>query len=138
MLAHVCKALGPEVVKLILGYDIGCRFYKMVMRHPRVSDLLNDCEFQALVGAFHGTAHDRLCQTRNLPKYTEDVGLEGFEECETFFSESNALAVRTRYSTAFHRWQAFITWAEHKDRFQTYGQLCKFLSTVFVPRLTQR
>ncbi|KAJ6476961.1 hypothetical protein C8R45DRAFT_1158132 [Mycena sanguinolenta] len=126
LLAHVCKALGPEIVKLILGYDIGCRFYKMVMRHPRVSDLLNDREFQALVGAFHGTAHDRLCQTRNLPKYTEDVGLEGFEECETFFSESNALAARTRYSTAFHRWQAFVTWAEHKDRFQTYGQLCNF------------
>ena len=107
LLAHLCKAMGPEIVKLILGYDIGCRFYKMVMRHLRVSDLFNDREFLALVGAFHGTAHNRLCQTRNLPKYTDDVGLEGFEECETFFSESNALAARTRYSTAFHHWQAF-------------------------------
>ncbi|KAF7346639.1 hypothetical protein MSAN_01801400 [Mycena sanguinolenta] len=131
LLAHVCKAMGPEIGKLILGYDIGCRFYTMVMRHPRVSDLLNDREFQALVGAFHGTAHDRLCQTRNLPKYKDDVGLEGFEECETFFSESNALAARTRYSTAFHRWQAFVTWAEHKDRFQTYAQLSHTLTTKY-------
>ncbi|KAJ6493155.1 hypothetical protein C8R45DRAFT_1095669 [Mycena sanguinolenta] len=114
LLAHVCKALGPEIVKLILGYDIGCRFYKMVMRHPRVSDLLNDREFQALVGAFHGTAHDCLCQTRNLPKYTEDVGLEG----------ANAVFDRIR-------WQAFVTWAEHKDRFQTYGQLSHTLATKY-------
>ncbi|KAF7366983.1 hypothetical protein MSAN_00957000 [Mycena sanguinolenta] len=74
LLAHVCKAMGPEIVKLILGYDIGCHFYTMVMHHPRVSDLLNDREFQALVGAFHGTAHDRLCQTQNLPKYKDNLG----------------------------------------------------------------
>ncbi|KAF7377870.1 hypothetical protein MSAN_00210600 [Mycena sanguinolenta] len=131
LLAHVCWALGPEICRLVLGYDIGCRFYKMVMRHPRVKDLLNSREFVALVGAFHGTAHGRLCQTRNLPKYRDDVGLEGFEECETFFSESNALAARTRYSSAFHRWQAFATCAEHKDRFQTYGQLSHTLCTKY-------
>ncbi|KAF7363837.1 hypothetical protein MSAN_01041700 [Mycena sanguinolenta] len=116
LLAHLCKALGPEIAKLILGYDIGCRFYKMVMRHPRVSDLLQDRE--------------------NLPKYKDDVGLEGFEGCETFFSESNALAARTRYSTAFHRWQAFVTWAEHKDRFQTYGQLSVIAEAPVLARLT--
>ncbi|KAF7367665.1 hypothetical protein MSAN_00830200 [Mycena sanguinolenta] len=131
LLALVCRVLGPEIVKLILGYDIGCHFYKMVMRHLHTSNLLNDHEFLALVGLFHGTAHDCLCQTRNLPKYQDNVGLEEFEECETFFSESNALAARTRYSTAFHCWQAFVMWTEHKDHFQTYGQLFHTLATKY-------
>ncbi|KAF7370814.1 hypothetical protein MSAN_00715000 [Mycena sanguinolenta] len=112
LLAHLCKALGPEIAKLILGYDIGCRFYKMVMRHPRVSDLLQDREFLALVGSFHGTAHNRLWLRDFL------LGVQCPRRPNTLFNRLPPLA-------------GVVTWAEHKDRFQTYGQLSHTLVTKY-------
>ncbi|KAJ7867222.1 hypothetical protein B0H14DRAFT_3084137 [Mycena olivaceomarginata] len=99
---HLLNVIGQVAV----GYDIGCKFGKMVNAHPVLGPLAREKGFKSLVGAFHGHAHNRRCQLCHLATYVEGVGLEDLEECETFFSKSNGLAPCTRYATAFHRRQA--------------------------------
>jgi hypothetical protein len=97
----------------------------MVDEHPILGPLSRDKRFRSLVGAFHGHAHNRRCQLKNLATYVPGVGLDDLEICETFFSKSNALAPSTRYATAFHRRQAIATYMRHTDVFDTYASLCK-------------
>ncbi|KAF9472022.1 hypothetical protein BDN70DRAFT_909241 [Pholiota conissans] len=92
---------GPDVG---LGYDIMCAFVKTLERstlQPRVAAL----NLQGIVPAFHGHAHNRLCQVHWHPLYKEGVGLEDFEVCERTFHKSNELASGTRLATPFHRAQ---------------------------------
>jgi hypothetical protein len=96
---HLLNTIGQVAV----GYDIGCKFGKMVNAHPVLGPLAREKAFKSLVGAFHGHAHNRRCQLCHLAAYVEGVGLEDLEECESFFSKSNGLAGCTRYATAFHR-----------------------------------
>ncbi|KIO02918.1 hypothetical protein M404DRAFT_27534 [Pisolithus tinctorius Marx 270] len=53
--------------------------------------------YMSLVNAFHGHAHNRLCQLDNLTTYVKGLRLEDLEGCERAFSKSNALAPSTRY-----------------------------------------
>ncbi|KAJ7895486.1 hypothetical protein B0H14DRAFT_2222572, partial [Mycena olivaceomarginata] len=99
---HILNVLG----QVALGYDIGCKFGKLVFAHPALKELARDKNFRALVGAFHGHGHNRLCGIQNLMMYVEGVGLEALEGCESFFSKSNALASTIRYASRFHRQQA--------------------------------
>ncbi|KAJ7138730.1 hypothetical protein C8R43DRAFT_955208 [Mycena crocata] len=59
---HLMRILGP----IGLGYDIGCKFAKMVRAHPTLSSLACDTKFRSLVGAFHGAGHKCACQAKNL------------------------------------------------------------------------
>jgi hypothetical protein len=120
--AHLLNILG----EIATGYDIGCKFGKMVKVHPALKELARDKSFRALVGAFHGHGHNRLCGLDNLMTYVEGVGLEALETCESFFSKSNALASTTRYASRFHRQQAIGTYLKHADAFETYQGLSKF------------
>ncbi|KAJ6569306.1 hypothetical protein B0H19DRAFT_939602, partial [Mycena capillaripes] len=65
------------------------------------------------------------CQLDNLSTYVKGVGLEPLEDCESFFSKSNALASTTRYASRFHRQQAITTYMKHTNTFDTYQNLCK-------------
>lgn len=112
--------------EIAMGYDIGCKFGIMVAKHPILCKLARDTRFSSLVGAFHGHGHCRLCQLSHLATYVTGVGLEALEECENFFSKSNALAAATRYATRFHRKQAIVTYLQHTDVFDTYQSLCTF------------
>jgi hypothetical protein len=94
--------------------------------HPALKDLACNKNFRALVGAFHGHGHNRLCGLDNLMTYVEGVRLEALETCESFFSKSNALAATTRYASRFHRRQAITTYLKHADTFNTYQGLSKF------------
>ncbi|KAJ7451074.1 hypothetical protein FB451DRAFT_1284595 [Mycena latifolia] len=123
-LIHVLGEVGD-------GYDIGCKFAKMVNAHPVLGPLARENKFRSLVGAFHGHAHNRRCQLCNLAIYVEGVGLEDLEECETFFSKSNALAASTRYATAFHRKQAITTYFKHTDVYDTYQALSLLLTSKY-------
>ncbi|KAJ7195263.1 hypothetical protein GGX14DRAFT_377212 [Mycena pura] len=127
VVAHIIQVL--EEIATTMGYDIGCKFRQLVMRHPRLGPIARRAGFRSMIGAFHGTGHNRLCQTRNLPKYTPGVGTEGFELCENFFSKSNALAGRTRYSSVFHRLQAITTYLQHSDRAEAYDALSESTAT---------
>jgi hypothetical protein len=108
-----------------LGYDIGCLFKTTITKSslgPKALTANHTC----LVGAFHGHAHNRLCQLSYLATYTEGLGLEDLEGCERFFSQSNALASSTRYSSIFHRRQAIVEYVKHKDTFDTYQNLSTY------------
>ena len=64
-------------------------------------------------GAFHGYAHNRLCQLNWHPLYVDGSGLEDFEANERVYSESNRIASITRHATKFHRRQKILM---HFDR----------------------
>ncbi|KAJ6501407.1 hypothetical protein DFH09DRAFT_1335950 [Mycena vulgaris] len=124
---HLLNILG----EIALGYNIGCKLGKMVKVHPALKDLARDKNFRALVGAFHGHGHNRLCGLDNLMTYVEGVGLEALEGCESFFSKSNALASTTRYASRFHRQQAIATYLKHADTFDTYHGLTLVLCSKY-------
>ncbi|KAJ7159361.1 hypothetical protein C8R43DRAFT_1086918 [Mycena crocata] len=131
---HLMRVLGS----MGLGYDIGCKFGKMVRMHPALSDLARDTKFEALVGSFHGFGHKRLCQTKNLTTYVPGVGMEALEGCESWFSKSNALASMTRYATAFHRQQAIVSYIKHADTCDTYQGLSLLLANKYRAALRVR
>jgi hypothetical protein len=53
---------GP---KLGVGYDIGCGFGTTVHNSP-LGKKAKDLKMKTLVGAFHGHAHNCLCQLEYL------------------------------------------------------------------------
>ncbi|KAJ6448968.1 hypothetical protein C8R47DRAFT_999342 [Mycena vitilis] len=116
-------AFGPD---LGLGYDIGCGFGTTIRESPLGPKAKRE-RLKTLVGAFHGHAHNRMCQLKYLVTYVPGLGLEDLEGCERFFSKSNALSRSTRYASIFHRRQAIATYLAHVDTFETYGNLSTFL-----------
>ncbi|KAF8210255.1 hypothetical protein K438DRAFT_1424512, partial [Mycena galopus ATCC 62051] len=57
IMAHLLRVLG----EIATGYDISCKFGKMVRMHPALSSLATSNSFKLLVGTFHGHAHNRCC-----------------------------------------------------------------------------
>ncbi|KAJ7041670.1 hypothetical protein C8F04DRAFT_1252601 [Mycena alexandri] len=124
--AHLLRVLG----EVGLGYDIGCKFAQMMRMHPALSKLAADNNFKALVGTFHGHAHNRCCQLSNLTTYVHGIGLEDWEGCEKFFSKSNALATM-RHATVFHRQQAITSYLKHADTADAYQGLSLLLASKY-------
>ncbi|KAF8518833.1 hypothetical protein BU17DRAFT_48296 [Hysterangium stoloniferum] len=108
------------------GYDIGCKFATTLNR-SELGAQARALDYKALVGSFHGHAHNRLCQLSFLATYVNGMGLEDLEGCECFFSKSNALASSLRYASVFHRQQKIVEFMKHMDNFETYPNLSKFL-----------
>ncbi|KAJ7831870.1 hypothetical protein B0H13DRAFT_2240523 [Mycena leptocephala] len=108
------------------GYDIGCGFETTIKNSP-IREKARRLNLRALVGAFHGHAHNRMCQLRFLTTYVRGLGLEDLECCERFFSKSNTLSHSTRYASVFHRQQSIAIYMAHVDNFKTYANLSKFL-----------
>ncbi|KAJ3794127.1 hypothetical protein GGU11DRAFT_846356 [Lentinula aff. detonsa] len=109
-----------------MGYDIGCAFGTTVANSP-LGEKAKHLRFTSLVGAFHGHAHSRLCQTSHLCTYIKGLGIEHLEQCETFFSESNELASSVRHMSVFHRRQAIARYCYHHDNPEAYSRLSKLL-----------
>ncbi|KAJ7022500.1 hypothetical protein C8F04DRAFT_1194493 [Mycena alexandri] len=94
MSAELMESFGRNIGA---GYDISCGFSTTLWKSllgPRA--LLQN--FSCLVGAFHGHAHNRLCQLKFLATYVRGLGLEDLEGCERLFSKSNANAGSVRYA----------------------------------------
>ncbi|KAI6023157.1 hypothetical protein BKA83DRAFT_4053758 [Pisolithus microcarpus] len=125
-LAVTSKLLDAFGSDLGGGYDIGCRF-KTTLASSILGERARSLNYTSLVIAFHGHAHNRLCQLDNLTTYVEGLGLEDLEGCECAFSKSNALAPSTRYASIFHRRQAIACYFEHNDEMEVYANLTKFL-----------
>jgi Kyakuja-Dileera-Zisupton transposase len=109
-----------------MGYDIGCGF-ETTLASSSLGPLTKSMNFRSLVGLFHGHAHNRICQLRNLGTYVKGLGLEDLEGCEWLFSKLNALASLIRYSSRFHQHQALSSYFAHLDHFDTYAHLSDFL-----------
>ncbi|KAG6824531.1 hypothetical protein H0H92_006579, partial [Tricholoma furcatifolium] len=108
------------------GYDIGCRF-KTTVDQSDLGARARELRFTALVGSFHGHAHNRICQLSHLATYVKGMGLEDLEGCERFFSKSNHLAPSIRYATPFHRQQKIVEYMAHTDAFETEQKSSEFL-----------
>lgn len=115
---------GPN---LAVGYDIGCRTETTIDNTPLLGEKACQNNHRCLVGAFHGHAHNRLCQSRFLATYVLGLGLEDLEGCERFFSKSNALASSTRYASCFHRRQSIAEYARYMNKYETYQNLSESL-----------
>ncbi|KAJ7805132.1 hypothetical protein B0H14DRAFT_3091661 [Mycena olivaceomarginata] len=109
------------------GYNVGCDFQTTIKNSP-LAARARQCNFRCLVGAFHGHAHNRLCQLCNLATYVLGLGCEDLEGCERFFSGSNGLAKSCRYASRFHRQQEITSYVKHYDSFHTYANLSKFIT----------
>ncbi|KAJ7022152.1 hypothetical protein C8F04DRAFT_1272872 [Mycena alexandri] len=125
-LAMVAELLDDHPRGVGVGYDIGCGFSTTLWNSPLGPKALLR-NFCCLVGAFHGHAHNRLCQLRFLASYILGMGLEDLEGCEHLFSKSNAMAGSVRYSSVFHRVQTIRTYFEHVDTHEAYANLSKFI-----------
>ncbi|KAJ3712115.1 hypothetical protein DFJ43DRAFT_1135053 [Lentinula guzmanii] len=123
ILNRLLEVIGSDIG---MGYDIGCGFGTTIDNSP-LGQKAKQLHFTSLVGAFHGHAHCRLCQTSHLCTYINGLGLEHLEQCETFFSESNELASSTRHMNVFHRRQAIERYCYHHDNFEVYSRLSKFI-----------
>ena len=93
---------------LAVGYDIGCGF-ETTLNHSPLGEKAREKNHHCLVGAFHGHAHNRLCQSRFLAMYVEGLGLEDLEGCERFFSKSNALAPGSWHASTFHHRKTIVS-----------------------------
>ncbi|KAJ7508109.1 hypothetical protein B0H11DRAFT_1704757 [Mycena galericulata] len=83
-------AFGPDVGD---GYDVGCGLESTIKKTP-LKEKAERLNFKSLVGAFHGHAHNRLCQLTFLATYVPGLGLEDLEGCERFFSQSIVTTIR--------------------------------------------
>ena len=97
--ARALRVLGP---RLLMGYDIGCVFQKMIAS-SLLGTQFSESESRCCVNAFHGYSHNFACQTRNHPNVIDGVGIEDLETMEQIFSSSNQVAGVTRYASAYHR-----------------------------------
>src|ERR1700678_3114719 len=104
------------------GYDISWPLKTKINKSP-LGLKAHAANHTCLVGAFHGHAHNRICQLSFLATYVKGMGLEDLEGCERFFSKSNALASSLRYASVFHRHQKMIEFMKHMDTFETYANL---------------
>lgn len=99
------ETFGPRIMT---GYDIGCAFTSTLDKSPKLSNKKRTHAYSLCVDAFHGYAHNRLCQLQHHPLYEAGVGLEDFAGCERLFSETNRMASCTRHASRFHRNQIFL------------------------------
>ncbi|KAE9407449.1 hypothetical protein BT96DRAFT_954511 [Gymnopus androsaceus JB14] len=123
ILNRLLDVIGEDIG---IGYDVRCGFGTTANKSP-LGEKARRLRFTSLVGAFHGHAHSRLCQTCYLATYIKGLGLEHLEQCETFFSESNELASSVRHMSVFHRRQAIARYCYHHDNFEAYSRLSKFI-----------
>lgn len=106
MIATVNKLL--EVLKNDqgIGYDIGCSATATVAASS-IGEKADIHRLTLAVNAFHGHAHNRMCQLRFHPLYLKGYGIEDLETCERVFSGSNSTARLIRHASYFH-WLQFL------------------------------
>ncbi|KAI0055191.1 hypothetical protein BV25DRAFT_1930474 [Artomyces pyxidatus] len=121
-LAIMNEVLNTFGSRVGMGYDIGCSF-TATLGKSSLAEAARKKQLRMSVNAFHGYAHNRLCQLRFHPLYTTGFGLEDMETCERVFSSFNGLAVITRYASPFHRHQAIDMYARQwdEDKYQELG-----------------
>ena len=89
---------------------------------------------QVIVNAFHGWAHNRLCQLKYHPLYRRGLGLEDLETLERVFLSSNSIACTILHTTQFH-WSQYVDFHFQQwdaDKYQelgksTYHAICSVL-----------
>ena len=116
------KALEVLPASSASGMDINCGF-SITVGNSSLSEHARSADHHFVVNAFHGYAHNYVCQKKNHPTVVSGCGLEDFETMERIFSASNALASITRYASPYRRRLLidafFRQW--DKDKFENLG-----------------
>ncbi|KAG1858513.1 hypothetical protein F4604DRAFT_1589518 [Suillus subluteus] len=116
-LAIISKVLDVLGERSLGAYDIGCGFTSTI-ENSSLGENFRKMESRMCVDAFHGYAHNYVCQTKNHPLGITGAGLEDFETIEQIFSASNQLATVTHYSSSYRHHALlelfFKQWDEEK------------------------
>lgn len=103
---------------MLLAFNITCSFEVTIGNSALLGARVKEARMDFVVNAFHGWAHNRLCQLQYHPLYRKGLGLEDLETLEHIFSSSNAVARTVRHATQFHWMQAmdlhYRQWDEEK------------------------
>lgn len=110
------------------GYDIACS-HCVTLNNSDLGPRARELGHTPLVDAFHGHAHNRLCQLKNLTSYVDGLGLDALGVCEQAFSKSNELAGSTRTMGTYHRQQAIGAFFRDTDNFDNYRSMSKSFSS---------
>jgi len=100
-LATISKLISVHGNDQAIGSDIGCSL-SATLAACSIAQTARAANMQLVVNAFHGHAHNRMCQLQYHPLYLPGTGLEDFETCERVFSSSNATAALIRHASHYH------------------------------------
>ena len=125
-LATINKLIDVHSSDQAIGSDIGCSL-SATLAASSIAQTAWAANVQLVVNAFHGHAHNHMCQLQHHPLYLPGTGLKDFETCERVFSSSNATAALIRHASHFHYVQYlelhFSQWDADK-----YAELSTLLS----------
>ncbi|KAG1853644.1 hypothetical protein F4604DRAFT_1933044 [Suillus subluteus] len=99
IMSNVIEVLGEHTLG---AYDIGCGFQSTI-HASRLGDAFERQKCRMCVDAFHGYAHNYLCQTKNHPNGIFGAGIEDFGIIEHFFSALNTIAPVIQYASSYRR-----------------------------------
>jgi hypothetical protein len=102
-LNEILDVFGPNQAA---GYDIGCS-HKVTVNASSLGEKARALSLQLVVDAFHGHAHNRLCQLRNHPLFQQGFGLKDLATCERIFAGTNPATRLIRHASYFH-WLQFL------------------------------
>ena len=119
-----------------VGYDIGCS-HKVTVAASSLSEKARILLLQLVVDAFHGHAHNRLCQLLNHPLFLKGFGLEDLTTCERIFAGTNPATCLIQHASYFH-WVQFIDlqldqW--DKDKYLKLSKCSNVLATLLLIKL---
>ncbi|KAI6013588.1 hypothetical protein BKA83DRAFT_4499963 [Pisolithus microcarpus] len=108
-----------------VGHDIGCASKKTIAASS-LGTKAWEKQLKVVVNAFHGFAHNHMCQLENHPLYQLGFGNEDLETCERIFSSSNNTAPLIRHASEFH-WKQFLDLHLSQWDSDKYLELSRFL-----------
>jgi hypothetical protein len=117
------------------GFNVGCHI-EITLKNSTLRPLVAALNYKSLINAFHGHAHNRLCQLPHLATYMKCLGTEDLGVCESTFSKSNDLGGVIWYKSIFHHMQAIVQYFNDIDHMETYQNLSKWISTICFGELT--
>ncbi|KAG2118322.1 hypothetical protein DEU56DRAFT_930524 [Suillus clintonianus] len=97
-IASLKKLMDVFGKNILYSYDIKCALEKILLRSS-LADQIKQLNLQGVVPAFHGHAHNRLCQVQHHSKYKVGAGKEDFETCERLWTEHFRFADMDKYAS---------------------------------------
>ncbi|KAI6016828.1 hypothetical protein BKA83DRAFT_4059430, partial [Pisolithus microcarpus] len=108
-----------------VGHDVGC-VSKKTIASSSLGKEAQEKWLKVVVNAFHGFAHNRMCQLENHLLYQSGFGNEDLETCKHIFSSSNNTALLIRHASEFH-WKQFLDLHFNQWDVDKYLELSRFL-----------
>ncbi|KAJ7714166.1 hypothetical protein B0H14DRAFT_2644538 [Mycena olivaceomarginata] len=103
------------------GYDIRCDFQTKI-KNSLLAARARQCNFQCLVGAFHGHAHNRLCQLCILATYFVELGylsksiINNYKQAIDILKKENTLCTWMCEEEILD-YSVFHVWLEEEETF---------------------